>query len=760
MGRHTHEWFRRKRTLLPPDQPLAPFATNVTANGATINWVVTPGATFHTVERSTDNVSFTQVYTGSDFSFDDTGLSNTSLYYYRLVAGNPKGGLSVPSETTIITLDTATPPATPTAPTYSAVTSSTITIDWNAVSLANTYRIERALVSGGGYSIEYGPGTALSFTDSNLTASTAYQYRVVAINGDGETTGPSAPVTTATAPVTPPVPAQPTASQITSSSVNISWVAVAGANEYELQSRQTAPVTTSFATIYGPGPQTSFQALGLNANSTYEFKVRASNQAGTSAYSVVRTITTGNNTGTNVQPVSILELRQNSGVATHPNFGTGVFKPANAPEYVDFIYQAGFGFIRGNFANENVFAPLLRARNMKWICGVTTEGSSEPTNQTVAETRAKVRDIREGYADIIAGIEGINEPNHNRGTGSIVLDWADKTMNHQRAIWQESQWNLTSVNGPIGSSPTAGAVTNPLKGIKIYGPSLHDIACENSYDGTANTGNGGPRHWHQLLDLGIKSNQDAAGFHCYPGGGIPLRGARNRALLGPESESGNVTGRLELMWSAYGQNYPSYTTEWGYHNAVAQSGGHIGIDERGSGIYAPRGFIQFYTQPYRIGGVGLANNTACTWFEALDDQDDGAKNSQEANFGIYGYNDGTDATVPSNWRPKPQYNSCKNFFRHFAFESLTRNAYIPARVQCSVSTTATNDNLEWQVLADATQSAAGTATVAIYRNMRCWDRGNKTIVNVPTIPVRITDRVGLHSTTYQIGAPVTLIDLR
>jgi chitinase len=77
---------------------------------------------------------------------------------------------------------TPPPPTAPAAPTglaASATTSSSVTLGWNAPSGATSYTVYR-----GGTKV--GTATSTSFTDSSLTAATAYSYAVTASNGTGE----------------------------------------------------------------------------------------------------------------------------------------------------------------------------------------------------------------------------------------------------------------------------------------------------------------------------------------------------------------------------------------------------------------------------------------------------------------------------------------------------------------------------------------------------------------------------------------------
>jgi chitodextrinase len=90
----------------------------------------------------------------------------------------------------------------------------------------------------------------------------------------------------------PSVPSQPTASNVTSSGVNLTWAGSTdnvGVTGYDVL-RATGSGTP---TVIGTATSTSFAVTGLTANTTYTFSVRARDAAGnTSAASAGRTVTT------------------------------------------------------------------------------------------------------------------------------------------------------------------------------------------------------------------------------------------------------------------------------------------------------------------------------------------------------------------------------------------------------------------------------------------------------------------------------------
>ncbi|MFC7356087.1 fibronectin type III domain-containing protein [Jejudonia soesokkakensis] len=184
-------------------------------------------------------------------------------------------------------------PSNPTSLAASNVTQTTVDLSWNA-STDN--------VGVTGYDIYQGATVLGSVTGTSanitgLTASTAYSFRVRAKDAAGNISGYSntVNVTTATPPDTqaPSTPASLSASNITDTTVNLSWnastdnVGVTGYDVYQ------------GSTVLGTVTGTSANVTGLTAATAYSFRVRAKDAAGNvSGYSnTVNVTTTGGSNG-------------------------------------------------------------------------------------------------------------------------------------------------------------------------------------------------------------------------------------------------------------------------------------------------------------------------------------------------------------------------------------------------------------------------------------------------------------------------------
>ncbi len=173
-----------------PGTPSAPSSLSATAvSGSQINLVWSNNATNATanlVERSGDNVNFTQIGSlgASAASFSDTGLPGSSTYYYRVRASN-NGVRSLYSNVATAT----TLPGVPAAPTGLAAVlrNGYVPLTWtpSGGTPATSYNVKRGTTSAGPYTtISTSPTT--NYTDLPVNNWTAYYYVISGANGYGE----------------------------------------------------------------------------------------------------------------------------------------------------------------------------------------------------------------------------------------------------------------------------------------------------------------------------------------------------------------------------------------------------------------------------------------------------------------------------------------------------------------------------------------------------------------------------------------------
>ena len=192
--------------------------TNIICSVFTANWNLQANATSYLLDVSTDiNFgSFVGVYNslnvGNINTYTVTGLSTSTIYYYRLKGRNGCGNSTIYSNSqTARTLDSA--PVAPTTIVSSAVLCNQFTMSWAAATNALTYQIQISTDNAfpATAATQTFPGiTATSYTFTGLTVGTVYYYRVLARNGCGDSVyGVPSPtfVTTLTLPSAPTISA-------------------------------------------------------------------------------------------------------------------------------------------------------------------------------------------------------------------------------------------------------------------------------------------------------------------------------------------------------------------------------------------------------------------------------------------------------------------------------------------------------------------------------------------------------------------------
>ncbi len=212
------------------------------------------------------------------------------------------GNLSADSNTiSIATPADTTAPTVPTGLAAASVSPTQINLTWNA-STDNVgvtgYRVYRCTGSTCTPSTQIATSTTTSYSDTGRTASTTYRYRVRAVDAANNLSANSG-IATATTPAvpdtTPPtVPTGLAATAVSATQINLTWNASTdnvGVSGYQLERCQDAGCT-AFALIAAVAG-VSFNDAGRTANTTYSYRVRATDAAGNlSGYSNVASATT------------------------------------------------------------------------------------------------------------------------------------------------------------------------------------------------------------------------------------------------------------------------------------------------------------------------------------------------------------------------------------------------------------------------------------------------------------------------------------
>ena len=163
--------------------------TALTTSQLVLNWRDTSGDSGYRIERSTDNVTFTQIATvGTNVpSYAASGLAVGTNYWFRITPLSPYGD----SVSTVISGSTRLQAVGGLA--FASKTSSALTIRWTALSGATGYRIERS-TDGTAYSTLTRVGNVTTYADTSVSPVGEYYYRVIATNATAEGTNPLLPI--------------------------------------------------------------------------------------------------------------------------------------------------------------------------------------------------------------------------------------------------------------------------------------------------------------------------------------------------------------------------------------------------------------------------------------------------------------------------------------------------------------------------------------------------------------------------------------
>jgi chitodextrinase len=234
-------------TLSTPDTTAPSIPTGLTATAAStsqinLSWTASTDNVGVTGYRIYRNGGLAPIATtaGNVTTYQNTGLSASTSYSYRVqaidAAGNASAQSAQASATTLAAPDT-TAPSMPTGLVANAVSTSQINLSWTASSDnvgVTGYQVYRAgtLIAT--------LGNVTSYQNTGLTASTAYSYTVRALDAAGNVSPASASASATT--------------QATNNTATLTWDAV------------TYPTLSGYRVYYGTSPGNYLQSAGQGIN--------------------------------------------------------------------------------------------------------------------------------------------------------------------------------------------------------------------------------------------------------------------------------------------------------------------------------------------------------------------------------------------------------------------------------------------------------------------------------------------------------------
>ncbi len=297
-----------------------------------------------------------------------------------------------------------------------------------------------------------------------------------------------------------------------------------------------------------------------------------------------------------VRPISSQAAYSALGVCALPQQLTSPYQYIS--QWMAALSQTGASYFRGRYEHGTPAAAqtvsAARSRNIKW--GMTV---SPDLNFSDSALVARIKHIAANAADRCLYIEGVNEPNYNRDTGTVPTNWAARTVTKQRIIWQ-------TVKGD-----------SRLSHVKVLGPKLQAVVGTES-------------HYQALGAAGIAQYMEIAALPGYPSGLYPYPLLNQR-----------------IAWvRQYWGGKPTWISETGYTNALAATVGQGPVPEDVSATYAPSLLLEALDRGCR--GVAV--------FELLDSPN-AAKDDVQDNFGLFAMQGGK---APP-WRTKPIASALQTF---------------------------------------------------------------------------------------------------
>ncbi len=303
--------------------PVAPSILSVKAfdqTTITLNWSdsSTDESGFEVYRSVNDNSNF--VFQGSlsqnVTQYVQTGLSAGVRYFYRIIAkvgSNKSLHSNQISQTTL-----PYPPIAPSGLTIDTVTATTISLKW--VDNSNNefgFTIERSGLDATFVVLDTIPVNTVSYLDTDLLPATGYSYRVRAFNVGGMSAHTSV-VSQSTLPNPPNAPSDIDVSIISATRLKITW-RDNSINETGFELYRSTSTDDDFQLVGTTSTDvTTYTDSGLKTETTYFYKIRATNTGGNSQFSsTVSTLITAIEQQENINLVDVYPSPFNDELMIH-----------------------------------------------------------------------------------------------------------------------------------------------------------------------------------------------------------------------------------------------------------------------------------------------------------------------------------------------------------------------------------------------------------------------------------------------------------
>jgi hypothetical protein len=269
----------------PLAAPSSATATAVSSSEIDLTWVDNSASeTGYKIERkktSTGTYQQIAVVNANTQSYQDRGLDPNTKYFYQIRATNgviDSAYSNSPSATTL--LDAPVPPS---GLTVTPVLTNKITLSWTDNSNNEAgFKIQRKTGVTGNYAdLATTAANVTIYNDTTVTDGTLYYYRVAATNA----TGDSAFSNEASGTTPLATPSSATATAVSSSEIDLTWIDNSTSETgYKIERKKTSTGTYQQVALVNANMQ-SYQDTGLDPNTRYYYRIRATNGTFDSDYS-------------------------------------------------------------------------------------------------------------------------------------------------------------------------------------------------------------------------------------------------------------------------------------------------------------------------------------------------------------------------------------------------------------------------------------------------------------------------------------------
>ncbi len=457
-----------------PDIPGAATFSNITTTSALASWdAPVGGAAEYQLEFCDISINcslYTNILSNSTTTYS---LSVNSTYTVAVRATNAAGVSYWSATSTLVTTVEA-----PGTPTYLNTTATTTDITWTASSGATSYKLEQCVTATNTCSLFIGI-TDNSTTTYSLVGNTSYDYAVrgTASGTDGAFSATSTILTL------PNVSGIPSFTNITATTLTVSWTgAVGSSSSYKIE-RCSGVACSDFTEVASSIGTTTYNDSGLSGATTYLYRIRGTNTTGDGLYSVAASVTTGANSGSTGggkggggdaggnAPGGNGDVGGGGGgvgadIGTDPNF----FTPASNATASGF--GAAWGSATDAYVQDSVYATAaVSAGSMFYNFGFTV-----PSGNTIVGIAVKVLALGTTAAGSIAGElswdGGSTVTSSGNTTGTLTTSGVVYTLGSATSVWgrtwSPSEFSGTNFRVRLVAAPSSNTLRIDAIQVRVY----------------------------------------------------------------------------------------------------------------------------------------------------------------------------------------------------------------------------------------------------------------------------------------------------